>query len=66
MGNERVIEARLSDAEFFWNRNKSQNLIKQLSDLKKVSFFKGLGSYFDKTQRMRKIKFTNFRRAHDQ
>ena len=54
-GNERVIEARLSDAEFFWNRNKSQNLIKQLSDLKKVSFFKGLGSYFDKTQRIKKL-----------
>jgi len=55
LGNERVIEARLSDAEFFWNRNKSQNLIKQLSDLKKINFFKGLGSYFDKTQRIKKL-----------
>ena len=55
LGNERVIEARLNDAEFFWNRNKSQNLIKQLSDLKKVNFFKGLGSYFDKTQRIKKL-----------
>lgn len=54
-GNERVIEARLNDAEFFWNRNKSQNLIKQLSDLKKINFFKGLGSYFDKTQRIKKL-----------
>ena len=54
-GNERVIEARLNDAEFFWNRNKSQNLIKQLSDLKKINFFKGLGSYFDKTQRIKNI-----------
>ena len=55
IGNERVIEARLNDAEFFWNRNKSQNLIKQLSDLKKINFFKGLGSYFDKTQRIKKL-----------
>ena len=55
LGNERVIEARLNDAEFFWNRNKSQNLIKQLSDLKKINFFKGLGSYFDKTQRIKKL-----------
>ena len=54
-GNERVIEARLNDAEFFWNRNKSQNLIKQLSDLKRINFFKGLGSYFDKTQRIKNL-----------
>ncbi len=54
-GNERVIEARLSDAEFFWNRNKSQNLIKQLTDLKKINFFKGLGSYFEKTQRIKNL-----------
>ena len=55
LGNERVIEARLNDAEFFWNRNKSQNLIKQLTDLKKINFFKGLGSYFDKTQRIKNL-----------
>ena len=28
LGNERVVEARLSDAQFFWEKNKSQNLIK--------------------------------------
>ncbi len=54
-GNERVVEARLSDAEFFWNRNKSQNLVKQVTKLKKINYFKGLGSYFDKMQRMRKL-----------
>ena len=31
LGNERVVEARLRDAEFFWNRNSSQNLVKQVS-----------------------------------
>ena len=55
LGNERVIEARLNDAEFFWNRNKSQNLIKQLSDLKKINFFKGLGTYYEKTQRVKNL-----------
>ena len=25
-GNQRVIEARLSDAKFFWDKNKTQNL----------------------------------------
>ena len=54
-GNERVIEARLSDAEFFWNKNKNQNLLKQISKLKNMNYFKGLGSYFDKIQRMRKL-----------
>ena len=31
LGNQNVVDARLADAEFFWNRNKSQNLVKQLS-----------------------------------
>jgi len=55
LGNERVVEARLSDAQFFWEKNKSQNLVKQISKLKTVNYFKGLGSYFDKIQRMRKL-----------
>jgi len=55
LGNERVVEARLSDAQFFWEKDKSQNLVKQVSKLKTVNYFKGLGSYFDKIQRMRKL-----------
>ncbi len=55
LGNERVIEARLNDAEFFWNKNRSQNLIKQVSKLKNINYFKGLGTYFDKVQRIKKL-----------
>jgi len=55
LGNERVVEARLSDAQFFWEKNKSQNLVKQVSKLKTMNYFEGLGSYFDKIQRMRKL-----------
>ncbi len=55
LGNERVVEARLTDAEFFWRKDKSQNLVKQVSNLKSMNYFKGLGSYFDKVQRMRKL-----------
>ena len=55
IGNERVIEARLSDAEFFWNKDKSQNLVKKVSELRSINFFNGLGTYFDKVQRMRKL-----------
>jgi len=54
-GNERVIDARLSDAEFFWQKDKSQNLVKRVSSLKSMNYFKGLGTYFDKVQRMRKL-----------
>jgi len=53
LGNERVVEARLSDAQFFWEKNKSQNLVKQVSKLKTMSYFKELGTYFNKIQRMR-------------
>ncbi len=55
LGNERVVEARLHDAEFFWNKDKSQNLVKKVSELKEMNFFRGLGTYFDKVQRMRKL-----------
>ena len=55
LGNERVVEARLSDAEFFWQKDKSQNLVKKISKLKSMNYFKGLGTYFDKVQRMRKL-----------
>ena len=55
LGNQNVVDARLADAEFFWNRNKSQNLVKQVTRLKQINYFKGLGSYFDKIQRVRKL-----------
>jgi glycyl-tRNA synthetase beta chain len=55
LGNERVVEARLNDAEFFWRKDKSQNLVKRVSVLKSMNYFKGLGTYFDKVQRMRKL-----------
>jgi len=55
IGNQRVIEARLSDAKFFWEKNKSQSLVKQVVKLKSLSFFKKLGTFYDRTQRLRKL-----------
>ena len=55
VGNQRVINARLSDAKFFWEKNKAQNLVKQVSKLKSLSFFNKLGSMYNKTQRLRKL-----------
>jgi len=54
-GNQRVIEARLSDAKFFWEKNKTQSLVKQVGKLKNLSFFNQLGTFYDRTQRLRKL-----------
>ena len=54
-GNQRVIEARLSDAKFFWDKNKTQNLVKQVGKLKNLTFFNQLGTFYDRTQRLRKL-----------
>ena len=54
-GNQRVIEARLSDARFFWEKNKNQSLVKQITKLKSLSFFNRLGTFYDRTQRLRKL-----------
>ena len=54
-GNERVLQARLSDAKFFWDKNKRQNLVKNVSKLNGITFYKELGSLYDKTQRVRQL-----------
>ena len=54
-GNKRVVEARLSDAKFFWEKDKSKNLIKQIVKLKKIVFYDKIGTLYDKTQRLRKL-----------
>ena len=55
IGNQRVIEARLSDAKFFWEKNKNQSLVKQVGKLKNLSFFNELGTFYNRTQRLRKL-----------
>ena len=54
-GNKRVVIARLTDAKFFWDKDKAKNLIKQISKLKEITFFEKLGTIYDKTQRLRKL-----------
>jgi len=54
-GNERVLKARLEDAEFFWNQDLKLGLEKRAPDLKHVLFQEKLGSYDDKAQRLKKI-----------
>ena len=52
-GNKRVVEARLADAKFFWDKDRSKNLIKQIANLRSVTFYEKLGTIYDKTQRLR-------------
>ena len=54
-GNEKVIDARLSDAKFFWDKNKKQNLVKQVTKLNSIIFYQKLGTLYDKTQRIRQL-----------
>ena len=54
-GNKRVVEARLSDAKFFWDKDRSKNLIKQIVNLKAITFYDKLGTIYDKTQRIRQL-----------
>ena len=57
-GNERVVRARLEDAVFFVQEDTQKPLIDYLEDLKGVTFQKGFGSVYDKTQRI--IKLSKF------
>jgi glycyl-tRNA synthetase beta chain len=54
-GNKRVVEARLADAKFFWGKDSSKNLIKQIANLKSITFYEKLGTLYDKTQRLRQL-----------
>lgn len=54
-GNVRVIKARLDDAVFFFNEDTKKPLIDYVESLKGVTFQKGMGTMFDKTQRLVKL-----------
>jgi len=54
-GNERVLNARLADAKFFWETDAAQPLRTRAGELKNVLFHHALGSLADKTQRIEKL-----------
>ena len=54
-GNERVMHARLSDAEFFFQTDLKIPLATHIEKLKSIIFQKKLGSLYDKTQRIKLI-----------
>jgi glycyl-tRNA synthetase beta chain len=54
-GNERVVRPRLSDAAFFWDQDRKLSLENHAAKLAGVTFQSRLGSYADKTQRVRAL-----------
>jgi glycyl-tRNA synthetase beta chain len=54
-GNQRVLKARLEDAKFFWAQDLKIKLLKRAEELDRVIYQEKLGSYEDKTQRLKKI-----------
>ena len=54
-GNERVVTARLDDAIFFFNEDTKKPFAENVESLKGITFQKGMGSMYDKTQRVIKL-----------
>lgn len=52
IGNERVIKARLEDGKFFYDEDLKKKLIDRVDDLRGITFQKGLGTMYDKAQRL--------------
>ncbi|OZB31880.1 MAG: glycine--tRNA ligase subunit beta [Ferrovum sp. 34-44-207] len=54
-GNERVLKARLSDAQFFYQTDLKTPLINRLDHLKQVVYVKSLGSVFERVTRLKEL-----------
>lgn len=54
-GNEKVLHARLSDAQFFWETDQKIKLSERVDKLASVLFHVKLGSVLDKTKRIQSL-----------
>ncbi len=54
-GNLRVINARFEDAKFYYTEDLSKNISEFMEKLKKTTYIEGLGSVYDKSERIKKI-----------
>ena len=54
-GNERVLRARLADAQFFFDEDRKHKLEDYVEKLKTVVFQEGLGTIYDKANRMAEL-----------
>jgi len=54
-GNERVLDARLADARFYWEEDLKTGIEKMRELSAGMVFYRTLGSYLEKTERVEKI-----------
>ena len=54
-GNERVLRARLADAQFFWDSDKKTTLQDRVDSLRSITFHQKLGSVYDKVMRTSRL-----------
>ncbi|WP_298853307.1 glycine--tRNA ligase subunit beta [uncultured Sphingomonas sp.] len=54
-GNRKVLAARLSDAQFFWEQDKKIPLARQAEKLSQIVFHEKLGTVADKVERVAKL-----------
>lgn len=54
-GNERVIRARLNDAEFFFSEDTKKSLSAYTEDLESMVFLSDIGTYREKVERMKML-----------
>lgn len=53
--HEKVLQARLEDASFFWEADRKKPLAERAGDLDQVLFQEKLGTYRDKTERIQQL-----------
>ncbi|MDU7055418.1 MAG: glycine--tRNA ligase subunit beta [Enterococcus hirae] len=51
-GNKKVLTARLEDAKFFYDIDNNKKLEDYVEELNRLTFFEGLGSVYQKTERL--------------
>ncbi|MHB8232347.1 MAG: glycine--tRNA ligase subunit beta [bacterium] len=56
-GYSKVLTARLADADFFFKEDIKKPLPYFIENTKNILFYEGLGSYFDKTERIKELGF---------
>ncbi|MBS4536911.1 glycine--tRNA ligase subunit beta [Clostridium sp. D2Q-11] len=54
-GNEKVLDARLEDAKFFYNEDLKGNLESYVDNLKTIVYQEKLGTLYDKTKRVNEL-----------
>jgi glycyl-tRNA synthetase beta chain len=54
-GNQKVLRARLDDAQFFFNEDRETRLESRVDQLKKIIFHEKIGTIFDKTTQTEQV-----------